>query len=119
MVSVLACLLGSGLSTVASGGQIHSGAPQPEPAAVHIPEPMIFDLVRGLGARRGEFEVNVLTQVPLNDTRSRAVEWAPEIIAAASAPDRGPRGCVPSSRSSSPAIRAAKSRGEVIPPVSA
>ncbi len=62
-----------------------------------IPEPMVFDLVRGLGADRGEFEVNVLSLFPAN--RSRAVgatdfdpfgpaagsldrggiEWAPEI----------------------------------------
>jgi hypothetical protein len=46
---------------------------------VHIPEPMIFDLVRGLGARRGEFESNILAQFPLNHTGSRHVEWAPEI----------------------------------------
>lgn len=28
---------------------------------VHIPEPMVFDLVRGLGAEKGEFEANVLS----------------------------------------------------------
>jgi hypothetical protein len=47
--------------------------------AVHVPEPMVFDLVRGLGAKRGEFELNVLTQAPLNQTGSRAIEWAPEV----------------------------------------
>ena len=42
----------------------------------HIPEPMVFDLVRPLGVRRGEFETNALFQyVP----DSGAVEWAPEI----------------------------------------
>ena len=62
-----------------------------------IPEPMVFDLVRPLGAKRGEGEVNVLGIIPLA-RRSRpiddaadpfgllrrrrdtqAIEWAPEI----------------------------------------
>lgn len=62
-----------------------------------IPEPMVFDLVRPLGAKRGEGEVNILGIVPLG-RRSRTVddaadplglvrrspdtqglEWAPEI----------------------------------------
>jgi hypothetical protein len=59
-----------------------------------IPEPMVFDLVRPLGARQGEMEVNVLGLIPLNrrvglnripdpiglvpDDRHRA-EFAPEI----------------------------------------
>ncbi len=38
------------------GAQVH----QDEAAVVHIPEPMVFDLVRGLGAVQGEAEVNVL-----------------------------------------------------------
>ena len=50
--------------------------------AVAIPEPLVFDLVRGLGAKRGEFEANVLVEVPLNDTSDRPVAWAPEIEAA-------------------------------------
>ncbi len=29
-------------------------------AEVHIPEPMVFDLVRGLGAKQGEFETDDL-----------------------------------------------------------
>lgn len=62
-----------------------------------IPEPMVFDLVRPLGALRGELEVNVLGLVPLNRARGgtaalpdplgmvprspdrRGIEWAPEI----------------------------------------
>jgi len=63
----------------------------------HIPEPLVFDLVRPLGAHRGEFEVNALMIAPLNrriglaneipdsigltqprNERHR-VEWAPEI----------------------------------------
>lgn len=42
----------------------------------HIPEPLVFDLVRGLGARRGELEVNTLM---VYETRSRALRWAPEV----------------------------------------
>jgi hypothetical protein len=61
-----------------------------------IPEPMVFDLVRPLGARRGEFEINVLGLAPLNRAAGgtaqlpdplgmvprspdrRGFEWAPE-----------------------------------------
>lgn len=42
-----------------------------------IPEPMVFDLVRPLGAEKGEFEVNVLASRPFRT--SRTVSWAPEI----------------------------------------
>ncbi len=60
-----------------------------------IPEPLVFDLVRGLGAERGELEINVLGEFPLgkpgrssgkdpfgissfSEDRGQA-EWAPEI----------------------------------------
>ncbi|PVE52671.1 hypothetical protein DC429_15105 [Arthrobacter sp. TPD3018] len=43
-----------------------------------IAEPMVFDLVRPLGARRGELEVNALAQRDLSGAH-RTVEWAPEI----------------------------------------
>ena len=64
---------------------------------MRIPEPMVFDLVRPLGARARELEVNVLGLVPLRSTARRpadegdplgivpesddrrGVEWAPEI----------------------------------------
>ena len=46
---------------------------------VSIPEPLMFDLVRGLGAKQGELEVNALADFPLNDVSNRGVEWAPEI----------------------------------------
>lgn len=42
----------------------------------HIPEPLVFDLVRGLGAERGELEVNTLAVIGLRDGR---VHWAPEV----------------------------------------
>jgi hypothetical protein len=41
----------------------------------HIPEPMVFDLVRPLGTTRRELEVNTLAQYAI----ARHVEWAPEI----------------------------------------
>ncbi len=46
---------------------------------IHIPEPMVFDLVHGLGVQQGAFEANVLALAPLNDTSERPVEWAPEV----------------------------------------
>lgn len=42
----------------------------------HIPEPMVFDLVRPLGVQQGEFETNVLAGHGL---RSGETEWAPEL----------------------------------------
>lgn len=45
--------------------------------APHIPEPLVFDLVRGLGARPGELESNVLFARALG-TRS-GLWWAPEL----------------------------------------
>lgn len=46
---------------------------------VQIPEPLMFDLVRGLGAKKGELEINSLADFPLNNIPNRGVEWAPEI----------------------------------------
>ena len=46
---------------------------------VSVPEPLMFDLVRGLGARQGELEINTLADFPLNNTSVRGVEWAPEV----------------------------------------
>lgn len=43
-----------------------------------IPEPMIFDMMRPLGAERGELEVNALA-VTSSPFRPRDAEWAPEI----------------------------------------
>lgn len=44
----------------------------------HIPEPLAFDLVRGLGARRGEVEINTLL-LPRWSGRAATIDWAPEI----------------------------------------
>lgn len=46
-------------------------------ARPRIPEPMVFDLVRPLGAERGELEVNSLFR--LNPASPRIFEWAPEV----------------------------------------
>ena len=46
---------------------------------VEIPEPLMFDLIRGLGAKKGELEINSLADFPLNDASMRGVDWAPEI----------------------------------------
>ena len=47
--------------------------------SVEIPEPLMFDLVRGLGAKQGELEINALADFPINNTSERDIEWAPEI----------------------------------------
>lgn len=48
-------------------------------SAPHIPEPLAFDLVRGLGAQRGEFEANTLTVVQFSRGARPRIEWAPEV----------------------------------------
>ncbi|WP_413062334.1 hypothetical protein ACLN6N_16630 (plasmid) [Sphingomonas carotinifaciens] len=53
-------------------------APAQAQEAPEIAEPMVFDLVRPLGAKRGELEVNTLAQHSLSGP-DRSVEWAPEI----------------------------------------
>ncbi|MEZ4381343.1 MAG: hypothetical protein R3A79_08330 [Nannocystaceae bacterium] len=47
--------------------------------APHIPEPLNFDLVRGLGARAGELEVNVLGAAHWDAVHMAPLELAPEI----------------------------------------
>ncbi|WP_250432899.1 hypothetical protein [Hanstruepera flava] len=47
--------------------------------SIDIPEPLMFDLVRGLGAKKGELEINALADFPINNISSREVEWAPEV----------------------------------------
>ncbi|MEH3106712.1 MAG: hypothetical protein PGN09_05310 [Sphingomonas fennica] len=49
-----------------------------QPAVPQIAEPLVFDMVRGLGARQGELETNVLATTPLSG-QERVLEWAPEI----------------------------------------
>lgn len=47
-------------------------------SAPHIPEPMVFDMVRPLAARRGELEANALALFPLSAPGEK-IDWAPEI----------------------------------------
>jgi hypothetical protein len=73
------------------------GSRWPAPAAnpVAIPEPLLFDMVRPLGARRGELEFNVLAIFPFGTPKLArtgdpfgpaptspdrgGIEWAPEV----------------------------------------
>ncbi|UQA56854.1 hypothetical protein [Polyangium aurulentum] len=55
-------------------------APHADPIeGPEIPEPMVFDLVRSLGARQGELEANALVQPRFRPHRAVRFEWAPEI----------------------------------------
>lgn len=77
---------------------IHFGpTPAHQSSHPHVPEPLVFDLVRPLGARKGEVEFNTLGILPLNRRINRSshstdklglvplsedtaeIEWAPEI----------------------------------------
>lgn len=44
----------------------------------HVPEPLLFDLVRGLGATQGELEVNALYRHDFRAGRDRLL-WNPEV----------------------------------------
>jgi hypothetical protein len=51
-----------------------TGAPDDE--CIHIPEPLFFDLVRGLDSKKGDAEINVLSSLnPSNGTFSVAPEF--------------------------------------------
>lgn len=44
----------------------------------HVPEPMVFDMMRPLGAKQGELEANTLVTTRLSGD-DRTIYWAPEI----------------------------------------
>ncbi len=44
-----------------------------------IPEPMVFDLVRELGAKKGEFEINTLLQHEAQNQRLSQLHLSPEL----------------------------------------
>lgn len=48
-------------------------------SAPHIPEPMSFDLVRGLGAHKGEVETNILATARPRSGQWGETTWAPEV----------------------------------------
>ncbi|MFD6317876.1 hypothetical protein [Methylorubrum thiocyanatum] len=65
----VAAILSAALPTAAGAEPLAAESPR-------IPEPMVFDLLRPLGARAGEREVNVFTLRPLS---RGATDWAPEL----------------------------------------
>ncbi|WP_411886873.1 hypothetical protein [Hydrocarboniphaga effusa] len=67
----LLCLFVGTVCWADGGGRDHAAYPV-------IPEPMVFDMMRPLGAARGETEINALGTVPLSG-ESREIAWAPEI----------------------------------------
>ena len=65
------CLFVATSCWASGGGPDHAAYPA-------IPEPMVFDMMRPLGAARGEMEINALGVAPLSG-ESREIAWAPEI----------------------------------------
>lgn len=61
------------------GSETRQGTDPAHNGLIDFPEPMVFDMVRGLGAEQGEIELNTLVLVP---TSPVAALWAPEIEAA-------------------------------------
>jgi len=61
------------------GTERRTGTDPAHNGLLDFPEPMVFDMVRGLGAEQGEVEINTLVLVP---TSPVAAWWAPEIEAA-------------------------------------
>lgn len=51
---------------------------QAEPDYPDVPEPMVFDMMRPLGAKRGAMEANTLATTSLTGP-DRTVQWAPEV----------------------------------------
>ncbi|WP_439547027.1 hypothetical protein [Sandarakinorhabdus sp.] len=74
MVVALVALQSS--ATLAAPGTVRGNPEQGGAGYPVIPEPMLFDMVRPLGARRGELEANVLLTKGLNGS---PLEWAPEV----------------------------------------
>ncbi|HEU4407097.1 MAG TPA: hypothetical protein VFS43_17645 [Polyangiaceae bacterium] len=62
----------------ADGVEVARGTDPRRPDAIAFPEPMVYDLVRGLGAHRGEFEANVLFQAAPS-RRLGGLLWSPEV----------------------------------------
>lgn len=60
----------------AAPGTIIANSEQGGRGVPSIPEPMIFDMIRPLGAVRGELEANVLAIKPTN---GEPLTWAPEV----------------------------------------
>lgn len=76
-MSVIMTILRLTTSLVCAAATVLPGVSEAQ-STPHIPEPMVFDMVRPLGAQRGELEINTLAQRNLSGSGSRT-EWAPEI----------------------------------------
>lgn len=63
-------------TTMAAHADFTEGSAALSSGNPHIPEPLLFDLVRPLGAKKGELEINTLAQQGIN---GGPLEWAPEI----------------------------------------
>lgn len=74
LLLLLTCL--SAPAMAAAPGTIGGNLEQGGPDVPAIPEPMIFDMIRPLGAVRGELEANVLAVKSLDGS---ALAWAPEV----------------------------------------
>lgn len=72
-----------GVEDIDRDGVLDPGERDPRVPGLHhtaarLPEPLVFDLVRGLGARAGEVEVNALVVVTHAHDQV-TVDWAPEV----------------------------------------
>lgn len=76
---LLAALAALSLASVVAPAPLVAQGPPPGYGWLHepMPEPMRFDLVRPLAARRGELEVNTLAYRPM--VAGAPVAWAPEV----------------------------------------
>lgn len=80
----IAIIVAAGAAVLAGAAPALAGAPgtgrgNPEQGGLGIPvipEPMLFDMIRPLGARQGELEANVLA---ISAVDGGALVWAPEV----------------------------------------
>jgi hypothetical protein len=68
------CFVGLGLALCST--PVRAAPPSEAHEQVHVREPMVFDLVRGMGAKRGEVEINALVR---RDVAQQRLHWAPEL----------------------------------------
>jgi hypothetical protein len=70
------CFVGLGLALALCSTPVRAAPPSEAHEHVHVREPMVFDLVRGMGAKRGELEINTLLRY---DVAEQRLHWAPEL----------------------------------------
>lgn len=76
LLAILLCLPLAFARASASPGTLPGNPEQGGKGAPVIPEPMLFDMIRPLGAVKGELEANVLFIRPVD---GQPLEWAPEV----------------------------------------